>query len=228
MAELTINPADITAALRQRSTASTPRSSPSRSGRIIEVGDGIARVSGLPGAAVNELLEFEGGSLGLALNLDEDSIGAVVLGEVAHIQEGQSVKATGEILVDPGRRRPARPRRQRRSASRSTARARSPTTQHPPCRDPGAGHREAQAGEGADADRHQGDRRHDADRPWPARADHRRPQDRQDRGRDRHDHQPEGPRREVHLRRHRPEGLDRRRDRARPSKTPAPWSTPSS
>jgi F-type H+-transporting ATPase subunit alpha len=72
-----------------------------RVGRIIEVGDGIARVSGLPGAAVNELLEFEGGTLGLALNLDEDSIGAVVLGEVGHIEEGQSVKATGNILQVP-------------------------------------------------------------------------------------------------------------------------------
>jgi F-type H+-transporting ATPase subunit alpha len=72
-----------------------------RVGRIIEVGDGIARVSGLPGAAVNELLEFEGGTLGLALNLDEESIGAVVLGEVGHIEEGQSVKATGNILQVP-------------------------------------------------------------------------------------------------------------------------------
>jgi F-type H+-transporting ATPase subunit alpha len=70
-------------------------------GRIDEVGDGIARVSGLPGAAVNELLEFEGGTLGLALNLDEDSIGAVVLGEVGHIEEGQAVKATGNILSVP-------------------------------------------------------------------------------------------------------------------------------
>src|SRR5256714_13182921 len=69
-----------------------------RVGRIIEVGDGIARVSGLPGAAVNELLEFEGGTLGLALNLDEESIGAVVLGDVNHIEEGQPVKATGRIL----------------------------------------------------------------------------------------------------------------------------------
>ena len=50
-------------------------------GRIIEVGDGIARVSGLPRAAVNELLEFEDGTVGLAMNLDEESIGAVVLGE---------------------------------------------------------------------------------------------------------------------------------------------------
>jgi F-type H+-transporting ATPase subunit alpha len=70
-------------------------------GRVIEVGDGIARVSGLPDAAVNELLEFESGVVGLALNLDEESIGAVVLGEVDSIEEGQAVKATGEILSVP-------------------------------------------------------------------------------------------------------------------------------
>ncbi len=98
MAELTFNPADITAALRKNMEGYSPETEMARVGRVIEVGDGIARVSGLPGAAVNELLEFEGGTLGLALNLDEDSIGAVVLGEVGHIEEGQSVKATGNIL----------------------------------------------------------------------------------------------------------------------------------
>ncbi|MEL6893907.1 MAG: F0F1 ATP synthase subunit alpha, partial [Actinomycetota bacterium] len=66
-----------------------------------EVGDGIARVSGLPDAAVNELLQFEDGTFGLALNLDEDSIGAVVLGEAENIEEGQTVKATGDILSVP-------------------------------------------------------------------------------------------------------------------------------
>ena len=70
-------------------------------GRVIEVGDGIARVAGLPDAAVNELLEFPGGALGLALNLDEGSIGAVVLGSSDQIEEGQSVTATGRILSVP-------------------------------------------------------------------------------------------------------------------------------
>src|SRR5919112_214927 len=70
-------------------------------GRVLEVGDGIARISGLPDAAVNELLEFEGGAVGLALNLDEESIGAVVLGDVSGIQEGQAVRATGRILSIP-------------------------------------------------------------------------------------------------------------------------------
>jgi F-type H+-transporting ATPase subunit alpha len=101
VAELTFNPQDITAALRKNLEGYSPEMEMARVGRIIEVGDGIARVSGLPGAAVNELLEFEGGTLGLALNLDEDSIGAVVLGEVGHIEEGQTVKATGNILQVP-------------------------------------------------------------------------------------------------------------------------------
>ena len=68
---------------------------------MLEVGDGIARVAGLPDTAVNELLEFEGGTLGLALNLDEDSIGAVVLGQVDEVEEGHAVKATGRILSVP-------------------------------------------------------------------------------------------------------------------------------
>jgi F-type H+-transporting ATPase subunit alpha len=70
-------------------------------GRVAEVGDGIARVSGLPDCAVNELLEFEDGTVGLALNLDEDTIGAVVLGDADGIEEGQPVKATGRILSVP-------------------------------------------------------------------------------------------------------------------------------
>ncbi len=101
MAELTINTADITAAIRKNLDDFTPDVALTTVGRVVEVGDGIARVSGLPDAAVNELLEFESGTLGLALNLDEDTIGAVVLGEVDDIEEGQAVKATGEILDVP-------------------------------------------------------------------------------------------------------------------------------
>jgi len=101
MAELTINTADIAAALRKNLEGFTPELSAAQVGRVLEVGDGIARVSGLPDAAVNEMLEFEDGTIGLALNLDEDSIGAVVLGDVGNIAEGQSVRATGDILAVP-------------------------------------------------------------------------------------------------------------------------------
>ena len=87
MAELTIDASEITAALQRNVAEYTPAVGTEQIGRIVEVGDGIARVSGLPGAAVNELLEFEDGTLGLALNLDEDTIGAVVLGEVDNLEE---------------------------------------------------------------------------------------------------------------------------------------------
>ncbi len=101
MSELTINTADIAEAIRKNLDGFTPSLEQSQVGRILEVGDGIARVSGLPDAAVNELLQFESGTFGLALNLDEESIGAVVLGEVDDIEEGQTVRATGDILSLP-------------------------------------------------------------------------------------------------------------------------------
>ena len=101
MAELTINAAEITEALRRNVADFAAGVSREQIGRIISVGDGIARVSGLAEAAVNELLEFESGVLGLALNLDEESIGAVVLGGVEDLDEGQIVRATGRILSVP-------------------------------------------------------------------------------------------------------------------------------
>src|ERR1700735_720051 len=101
MTELTIDASEITAALKKNVEDYTPAVGTEQIGRIVEVGDGIARVSGLPGAAVNELLEFEDGTLGLALNLDEDTIGAVVLGEVDSLEEEQTVKATGRIQTVP-------------------------------------------------------------------------------------------------------------------------------
>jgi F-type H+-transporting ATPase subunit alpha len=101
MAELTINTADIATALRKNLEDWNPSVETAQVGRVTEVGDGIATVGGLPDAAVNELLEFESGDVGLALNLDEESIGAVVLGEAAAVREGEAVKATGRILSVP-------------------------------------------------------------------------------------------------------------------------------
>ena len=104
MAELTINTGDITAALKKNLEGYTPSLESTQVGRVLEVGDGIARVSGLPDVGVNELLEFEGGTVGLALNLDEDSIGAVILGDAesaAAVEEGTPVRATGRILSMP-------------------------------------------------------------------------------------------------------------------------------
>jgi F-type H+-transporting ATPase subunit alpha len=101
MAELTISAADIATALKNNLEGFESSLEARTVGRVAEIGDGIARVSGLPDCGVNELLEFEDGSVGLALNLDEDSIGAVVLGDTSKIEEGQTVKATGRILSIP-------------------------------------------------------------------------------------------------------------------------------
>ena len=101
MTELTINAADITAVLRKQVEGFTPTIERERVGRVLEVGDGIARVAGLPNAAVNELLEFEGGVLGLALNLEEETIGTVILGNAEDVEEGMTVTATGSILSVP-------------------------------------------------------------------------------------------------------------------------------
>ncbi|MBU3718278.1 MAG: F0F1 ATP synthase subunit alpha, partial [Actinobacteria bacterium] len=101
MAELTLSAADIASAIKKNLEGFSPSLEARTVGRVIEVGDGIARVSGLPDCAVNELLEFEDGSRGLALNLEEEAIGAVVLGDADNIEEGQTVKATGQILSVP-------------------------------------------------------------------------------------------------------------------------------
>ena len=101
MADLTLSASDIAAAINKSLDGFQASTEARTVGRVTEVGDGIARVSGLPDCAVNELLEFEGGIVGLALNLDEDSIGAVILGDAYEIEEGQPVKSTGNILSVP-------------------------------------------------------------------------------------------------------------------------------
>ena len=70
-------------------------------GTVVEVGDGIAQVHGLSGAAYSELLEFEGGVMGMALNLEEDSVGAVIMGDPLAVKEGTEVRSTGRVVVVP-------------------------------------------------------------------------------------------------------------------------------
>jgi F-type H+-transporting ATPase subunit alpha len=102
MAELTIRPEEIREALARFVQEYEPEgASREEVGTVIECGDGIARVEGLPSAMANELLEFENGVRGLALNLDVREIGVVVLGEFNEIEEGQQVKRTGEVLSVP-------------------------------------------------------------------------------------------------------------------------------
>ena len=102
MTELSIRPEEIRDAL-QRFVADYQPETASREevGTVAEAADGIARVSGLPSVMANELLEFEDGTLGIALNLDTREIGVVVLGDFEKIEEGQAVKRTGEILSVP-------------------------------------------------------------------------------------------------------------------------------
>ena len=102
MTELSIRPEEIRDALQRFVSDYKPETaSREEVGTVAEAGDGIARVNGLPSVMANELLEFEDGTLGLALNLDTREIGVVILGDFEGIEEGQTVRRTGEILSVP-------------------------------------------------------------------------------------------------------------------------------
>ncbi|MFI5494577.1 F0F1 ATP synthase subunit alpha [Actinoplanes sp. NPDC051859] len=101
MAELTISSDEIRGALERYVSSYTPEVSREEVGIVSDAGDGIAHVEGLPSTMANELLEFQDGTLGVALNLDVREIGAVVLGDFAGIEEGQQVKRTGRVLSVP-------------------------------------------------------------------------------------------------------------------------------
>src|SRR5690349_18786289 len=101
MAELTISASDIEGAIEDYVSSFSADTEREEVGTVVDAGDGIAHVEGLPSVMTQELLEFEGGVLGVALNLDEHSVGAVILGEFEKIEEGQQVKRTGEVLSVP-------------------------------------------------------------------------------------------------------------------------------
>ncbi|WP_425308799.1 F0F1 ATP synthase subunit alpha [Ammonicoccus fulvus] len=102
MAELTIRPEEIRNALDQFVQNYTPEtSSREEVGTVVTSGDGIARVEGLPSCMANELLRFENGTMGIALNLDVREIGVVVMGNSEGIEEGSKVHGTGEVLSVP-------------------------------------------------------------------------------------------------------------------------------
>ncbi|MEY4901150.1 MAG: hypothetical protein RI895_1572 [Actinomycetota bacterium] len=101
MTELSIRPDEIRDAIARNVESFAAGTSREEVGQVTQTGDGIARVEGLHSAMTNELLEFEGGLKGLALNLDVREIGAVLLGDGSKVAEGQSVKRTGEILSVP-------------------------------------------------------------------------------------------------------------------------------
>ena len=101
MAELTISADDIQGAIEEYVSTFTADTSREEVGTVMDAGDGIAHVEGLPSVMTQELLEFPGGILGVALNLDEHSVGTVILGDFEHIEEGQQVKRTGDVLSVP-------------------------------------------------------------------------------------------------------------------------------
>ena len=102
MTELTIRPEEIRDALDQFVQSYEPgAASREEVGRVVDAGDGIAHVEGLPSVMTNELLQFEDGTLGLALNLDAHEVGVIVLGDFSGLEEGQPVRRTGEVLSVP-------------------------------------------------------------------------------------------------------------------------------
>jgi len=101
MSDLTISAQDIEGAIENYVSSLEIGTDREEVGTVVDAGDGIAHVEGLPSAMAQELLEFSGGVMGVALNLDEHSIGAVILGAFDKIDEGQSVRRTGEVLSVP-------------------------------------------------------------------------------------------------------------------------------
>ena len=123
---MTISASEISEVIKQRLRDFDGQMVSADVGRIVTVGDGIAQIYGLTGAMASELLQFPGDVYGLALNLEEDQVRAVIMGEYGHLKEGDEVRSTGRIVEVPvgtellGRTVNA-------SGSRSTARARSRT-----------------------------------------------------------------------------------------------------
>ncbi|MBV9721367.1 MAG: F0F1 ATP synthase subunit alpha, partial [Mycobacterium sp.] len=98
MAELTISAEDIEGAIEEYVSSFTSDTARKEVGTVVDAGDGIAHVEGLPSVMFQELLEFPGGILGVALSLDEHRVGAVILGDYEKLEEGQQVKRTGDVL----------------------------------------------------------------------------------------------------------------------------------
>ena len=92
-----IKPAEVSAILREQLSSFKTEAELEEVGTILQVGDGIARIYGLSAVQYGELIEFEGGLQGIALNLEEDNVGAVLLGSANSLKEGDTVKRTGKI-----------------------------------------------------------------------------------------------------------------------------------
>jgi F-type H+-transporting ATPase subunit alpha len=101
MSELTITADQITKSLKDQLAGWAPEVDKETVGYVTAVADGVARVEGLPRVMASELLEFPGGLIGVTLNIDEEDLGVVLLGESSHVQEGDPVKQTGNVLSVP-------------------------------------------------------------------------------------------------------------------------------
>ncbi len=98
---MSISPAEITSILKQQIASFDTGVSVESVGTVLQVGDGVARIHGLKDCKVSEMLEFPNGVFGIALNLEEDNVGAILLGEDRLVKEGDTVKATGRIISVP-------------------------------------------------------------------------------------------------------------------------------
>ena len=190
-----IRAAEISAILKEQIKNFGQEAEVSEVGQVLSVGDGIARVYGLDNVQAGEMVEFENGVRGMALNLETDNVGIVIFGEDREIKEGQTVKRTRAIVDVPvgkgllGRVVDALGNPiDGKGAIEATERRRVDV------KAPGIIPRKSVHEPMATGP--QGDRRADPDRPRPARADHRRPPDRQDRDRARHHPQPEAAQRQ--------------------------------
>src|SRR5262247_2646575 len=101
MSDLTITPDAIASALKSHIESWKPDLTVEEIGRVLETGDGIAQISGLPNCRANEILELPHNLQGLAFNLDEHTVGAIILGDASLLQEGDPVRQTGRILSVP-------------------------------------------------------------------------------------------------------------------------------
>ena len=98
---VSIRPDEISSIIKQQIEQYDQDVKVSNVGTVLQVGDGIARIYGLDQAMASELLEFEDGTVGIALNLEEDNVGAVLMGDGRNLSEGSTVKSTGKIAEVP-------------------------------------------------------------------------------------------------------------------------------
>ena len=223
-----INPDEITSILKSRIEGlDTSSADLTEVGTVLSVADGIARVHGLENCMSFEMLDLPHGVTGTGAEPRVRQRRRRAVRRVGEDRRGRHGAADQAPARHPRRRGAAGP--DRRSAGQPARRQGRDRLDRDPARGAqGPGRRPAPAGQGADADRTEGDRLDDPDRPGPARADHRRPSDREDGDRDRHDHQQQGSRPDLRVRRDRAAQVDGRAARRTRSRTPARWTTRSS